>query len=169
MAVALSQDTITKVDDFLTRYAVKQGALLPIFHAIQDDQGLLTLESIAWAAEKCEISPATAYGVATFYPMFRLEPVGTYHIQVCATIPCAVSGGKELEAALQEKLGIKTGETSSDGKYTLSKCECLAACHEGPTVQVNKKVYRYVTADKVDEFLAAVEAGVKGAFDRKPQ
>lgn len=167
MAVDISPDTIAKVDTFLTRYRVKQGALLPILHAIQDDQGQLTLDTIAWAAEKCGISPATAYGVATFYPMFRLEPTGTYHIQVCAAIPCALCGGRELLGALEEKLGVSVGETTSDGKYTLGKCECLAACHEAPAVHVNKKVYRYVTADKIDEFLAAIESDDKGEFQRR--
>lgn len=168
MAVDLSPDTLAKVDTFLTRYRVKQGALLPILHAIQDEQGNLTLESVAWAAEKCGISPATAYGVVTFYPMFRLEPTGTYHIQVCATVPCAMCGGRELLHALEEKLGVKAGETTADGKYTLGKSECLAACFEAPVAHVNKKLYRYVSADKIDEFLAALESGDnKGAFGRR--
>jgi len=169
MNVDLSSDTAARVDEFLTRYAVKQGALLPILHAIQDDQGQLTLDSIAWAAGKCEISPATAYGVATFYPMFRLDAVGDHYIEVCATVPCAVCGGRELTAALEEKLSIKSGETTPDGKFTLGKSECLAACHEAPAVHVNKRVYRYVTADKVDEFLAALDSGEPGEFVRKDQ
>jgi NADH-quinone oxidoreductase subunit E len=169
MVAELSEVTVEKVDDFLTRYAVKQGALLPILHAIQDDQGQLTLDSIEWAAGKCQISPATAYGVATFYPMFRMEPVGTHHLEVCSTAPCGFCGGRELIDALKAKLGVNTGEITPDGKFSIGKSECLAACHEAPAVQVNKKVYRYVTADKVDEFLAAVESGEKGQFDRKDQ
>jgi len=157
MAVEISDATQSKINDLLTRYPVKQGALLPILHAVQDELGSLSLESLEWIAEKVQVSPATVYGVATFYPMYRLEPVGKYHIKVCSTLPCALCGSRELVAALKDKLGINVGQTTPDGKFTLSKVECLAACHEAPVVLVNKKLHRFVSADKVDSFLASFE------------
>ena len=157
MAIELSEATRAKIDEFLTRYPVKQGALLPILHAVQDELGAISLEAVEWIAQKTEVSPATVYGVVTFYPMFRTEPVGKYHIQVCSSVPCALCGGRELLEALESKLGIKPGQTTPDGKFTLSKVECLAACCEAPAVMVNKKLYRGITAEKVDEFLASLE------------
>lgn len=156
MPIELSQATTTKIDDLLTHYPVKQGALLPILHAVQDELGHLTLESLEWIAEKVQVPPATVYGVATFYPMYRMAPVGRYVLGVCATIPCAICGSRELVAALKAKLGIDVGQTTPDGKFTLKKVECLAACHEAPVVLVNKKLYRNVQPEKVDEFLASL-------------
>ncbi|HQI76718.1 MAG TPA: NADH-quinone oxidoreductase subunit NuoE [Candidatus Latescibacteria bacterium] len=154
MPVQISQTTQKKIAELLTRYPVKQGALLPILHLVQDELGALSLEALDWVARQIEVSPATVYGVATFYPMFRMEPVGQHHIKVCASLPCALAGCRELIAALKEKLGIEVGQTTPDGKYTLSKTECLAACTEAPAVLVNKKLHRKVTAENASEFLA---------------
>ncbi|HOM57417.1 MAG TPA: NADH-quinone oxidoreductase subunit NuoE [Candidatus Latescibacteria bacterium] len=154
MPVQISQTTQEKIAELLTRYPVKQGALLPILHLVQDELGALSLEALDWVARQIEVSPATVYGVATFYPMFRMEPVGQHHIKVCASLPCALAGCRELIAALKEKLGIDVGQTTPDGKYTLSKTECLAACTEAPAVLVNKKLHRKVTAENASEFLA---------------
>ncbi|HNZ39594.1 MAG TPA: NADH-quinone oxidoreductase subunit NuoE [Candidatus Latescibacteria bacterium] len=154
MPVQISQTTQEKIAELLTRYPVKQGALLPILHLVQDELGALSLEALDWVARQIEVSPATVYGVATFYPMFRMEPVGQHHIKVCASLPCALAGCRELIAALKEKLGIEVGQTTPDGKYTLSKTECLAACTEAPAVLVNKKLHRKVTAENASEFLA---------------
>ncbi|HOT37098.1 MAG TPA: NADH-quinone oxidoreductase subunit NuoE [Candidatus Latescibacteria bacterium] len=154
MSVQISQTTQEKIAELLTRYPVKQGALLPILHLVQDELGALSLEALDWVARQIEVSPATVYGVATFYPMFRMEPVGQHHIKVCASLPCALAGCRELIAALKEKLGIEVGQTTPDGKYTLSKTECLAACTEAPAVLVNKKLHRKVTAENASEFLA---------------
>lgn len=153
MPVQISQTTQEKIAELLTRYPVKQGALLPILHLVQDELGALSLEALDWVARQIEVSPATVYGVATFYPMFRMEPVGQHHIKVCASLPCALAGCRELIAALKEKLGIDVGQTTPDGKYTLSKTECLAACTEAPAVLVNKKLHRKVTAENASEFL----------------
>ncbi|HPU85826.1 MAG TPA: NADH-quinone oxidoreductase subunit NuoE [Candidatus Latescibacteria bacterium] len=157
MALQISQTTQEKIAELLTRYPVKQGALLPILHLVQDELGALSLEALDWVARQIEVSPATVYGVATFYPMFRMEPVGRRHIKVCASLPCALAGCRELIRALEDKLGIEVGQTTPDGEYTLSKTECLAACTEAPAVLVNKKLHRQVTAERVREFLDALE------------
>ncbi len=158
MPIELSSDAVAKVDELLTRYPAKQGALLPILHLVQDELGSISREAIDWVAARAEVTPATVYGIVTFYPMFRTEGVGNYHLKVCATLPCALNGANELLEALQEKLGISVSETTLDGKFTLSKWECLAACGDAPVVEVNHKLYRHVTADSVDEFLQQVEA-----------
>jgi NADH-quinone oxidoreductase subunit E len=154
MAFEVSEATQKTVNSLLSRYPVKQGALLPILHVVQDECGSLSLEALEWIAGQIQVPAATVYGVATFYPMFHLEPVGRHHIKVCATLPCALAGCRELIAALKEKLGVDVGQTTPDGKFTLSKTECVAACTEAPAVLVNKKLHRKVTADNVDSFLA---------------
>jgi NADH-quinone oxidoreductase subunit E len=157
MPIELSDSAILQIDELLTRYPVKQGALLPILHLVQGELGSLPLDAQEWIANKIEVSPATVYGVATFYPMYRMEPVGTYHLKVCATLSCALGGAEDLIEALKAKLGVDVGETTPDGKYTISRVECLAACGDGPVVEVNHKLYRHITADKVDEFLGQIE------------
>ena len=157
MAIELSQETTAKIDELLTRYPVKQGALLPILHEVQHELGALEPEAIEWVAGKTGISPATAYGVVSFYPMFRTTKVGKYHIKICATLSCALGGAEELIEALTAKLGVGVDEITEDGLFTVSRVECLAACGEAPAVEVNRKLYRNVTADKVDGFLAQIQ------------
>jgi NADH-quinone oxidoreductase subunit E len=100
-----------------------------------------------------EMTPHEVYDVATFYTMFYLRPKGEYLIQVCRTLPCALGGAESLLAHLEQRLGIRAGQTTADGKFTLVTVECLAACGKAPVMQVNDDYHESVTADRVDQLI----------------
>ncbi|RMD95936.1 MAG: NAD(P)H-dependent oxidoreductase subunit E, partial [Deltaproteobacteria bacterium] len=88
------------------------------------------------------------YSTATFYTMFHLEPVGEYHVQVCRTLSCWLRGAEAIERCLEKRLGIKVGETTPDGLFTLDTAECLASCNTAPVMQINERYYENLTEEK---------------------
>ena len=96
----LKPATLSRIDEVITHYPVKRSAVLPLLHLIQEEQGYLSKDAIEWVAAKLELAPINVLEVATFYPMFRLEPVGRCHIKVCRTLSCALRGGNQIEQIL---------------------------------------------------------------------
>jgi NADH-quinone oxidoreductase subunit E len=99
------------------------------------------------------IEPIEVFEVATFYTMYHIKPVGKHVIEYCRTGPCCLMGGEEVYAYLKQRLGIETGQTTVDGRFTLKEVECLAACGMGPVLQVREKYYMNLTNDRVDEII----------------
>lgn len=108
---------------------------------------------IAWVAQRLELSTAVVKGVVTFYTMFFEHPVGEHVIWVCRTLSCDLRGGKAIQEHLEKKLGCKAGHTSSDGKFTLLKAECLAACGQAPMVQIDDDYFENLTTEKLDQII----------------
>ena len=106
-----------------------------------------------YVAGLLKLSPVEVYEVASFYTMFHLEPVGNHVIEYCRTGPCCLMGGVEVYDHLKAKLGIGTGETTADGKFTIKEVECLAACGWGPVFQIREQFYMNLTTQKVDEII----------------
>jgi NADH dehydrogenase (ubiquinone) flavoprotein 2 len=106
-----------------------------------------------------EMPRMRVYEVATFYTMFNRNPVGKYHLQVCATTPCMLRGAETITEAISKKLGIKVGETTKDGLFTLAEVECLGACVNAPMVQINDDYYEDLTPDHINEILDEFKAG----------
>jgi NADH-quinone oxidoreductase subunit E len=155
MPVQFSPTTKQKFDNLLPRYPQKRAALLPALWLAQEEFGYLSPEALEYVAGLLDLSPAYVYGTASFYTMYDLKPVGKYKIEVCRTLSCAMCGAFEIIDHLQNKLGIKPGETTQDGKYTLGTAECLGACGYAPMFQVNGKQYHEnLTTAKVDAILA---------------
>jgi NADH-quinone oxidoreductase subunit E len=100
-----------------------------------------------------EMTPHEVYDVATFYTLFHLRPMGEYLIQVCRTLPCALGGAESLLGHLEQRLGIREGQTTPDGKFTLVTVECLAACGKAPVMQVNDRYHEAVTTEQVDRLI----------------
>jgi len=96
-------------------------------------------------------------GVVTFYEMFTEQPLGRYLFQVCKTLPCMLAGSEALLEHLQEKLGIRVGQTSSDGKFSLIAVECLACCDGGPALMINEMLYKNISLNELDEILGELE------------
>ena len=109
------------------------------------------------------VAPMRVYEVATFYTMFNREPVGKYFIQLCGTTPCMVCGSEAIKKAIEDKLGIKEGETTKDGLFTLREVECLGACANAPMVQLNDDYYECLTPKSVGDLLDACARGEKYA------
>ena len=157
MAVEFSQETLKRFGEIVGRYPKKDAAMLPVLYLAQREFGYLSPEAIEYVAELMDVSPARVYGVVTFYTMLNMKPVGKYHIQVCRTLPCALVGAEKIATLLKSKLGIQAGETTPDGKFTLSEVECLASCGTGPMMQINDDYYENLTQAKVEEILRSLK------------
>ena len=110
-------------------------------------------------AELVDVTPAEVLGTASFYEMFKREPVGDYVVNVCTNISCMLLGGEELLHHLEHRLGIKAGDTTPDGKFTLEDVECIAACTEAPCLQVNYRYFHRISNDEVDVLIDDLRAG----------
>jgi NADH-quinone oxidoreductase subunit E len=131
----------------------QKSALLPLLHMAQEKWGWLSVEVMDYVAGLLNIKPIEVYEVATFYSMFHLKPVGKYVLEVCQTGPCCLVGAEKLINHLEQKLGVKVGETSEDGMFTLKTVECLASCGSGPMLQMGDYYYENLTPEKMDQLL----------------
>ena len=129
----------------------KRGRLLTALYIAQEQEGYLTPEAFKRVAERLDMPEAEVYCTASFYTLFRTEPVGRYTIQVCRGLSCyLVDGAERLVEYLERKLGVKDGETTPDGMFTLETVQCLAACGNAPAMRVNDELYEDLTTEKVD-------------------
>ena len=151
-------------EDIIGRYPVKRSALVPLLHLAQEQDGYLTEDAMEHVAELVGITTAQVLGTASFYEMFKREPVGDYVVNVCTNISCMLRGGEELLEHLESRLGIHPGSTTADGKFTLEDVECIAACTEAPCLQVNYRYFHKITHDEADDLLRDLRAG-KRAHD----
>lgn len=160
VAKELSPQVIAEVEDWIQRFPQEQkrSAVIGGLHAIQHEYGYLPIEQMDSLAEKLQISNIAVYEVASFYSMFELEPVGKNTIAVCTNLSCMLRGGESILSYLEEKLGIKCGESTTDGKFYLKQEEeCLAGCCGAPMMQINHIYYEKLTPAKVDEILEKLD------------
>lgn len=135
----------------------EKGALMPIMQKAQDIYGYLPIEVQTMIADGMGIPLEKVYGVATFYSQFALNPKGRYQISVCLGTACYVKGSGEIYSKLQELLGIKGGECTADGKFSLDACRCVGACGLAPVMMINGEVYGRLTLDQIEGILAKYE------------
>ncbi len=132
----------------------QKSALLPVLHLAQDTfGGWLSSDTMDYVAELLQLQPIEVYEVATFYSMYNLKPVGRYMFEVCQTGPCMLRGSDDIIAYIGQKLGIKPGETTADGLFTLKTVECLGACGYAPMMQLGKNYREHLTKEKVDAII----------------
>ncbi len=154
--VKFSEEQMTEFKRLVARYpeGKQKSALLPVLHLAQDSfGGWLSAETMDYVAELLQITPIEVYEVATFYSMYNLKPVGKYMFEVCQTGPCMLRGSDDIIAYIGEKLGIKPGETTTDGMFTLKTVECLGACGYAPMMQLGKHYREHLTKEKVDAII----------------
>lgn len=137
----------------ISRYPRARSALIPCLHVAQEQDGWVSPEAMEHIGELIGITPAEVLGTCSFYEMFKLEPVGTYLVNVCTNISCMLLGGEELLEHLEGTLGVQPGGTTPDGRFTLEEAECLAACTEAPCLQVNYRYFHKVTHEQADALL----------------
>jgi NADH-quinone oxidoreductase E subunit len=140
-----------------SRYPVKEAALLPVLRVAEREFGVIDQAAVACVARELGLSPGHVWGVLTFYTHYRREGDGTYVIQVCSTLPCALRGSRDVLRHLEEKLGIQAGETTQDGRFTLKKVECLGSCDTAPVAQINDDYHEHLTLDRLDAILDSLE------------
>jgi NADH-quinone oxidoreductase subunit E len=151
-----SQDKLQKVSEMISHYpeGKQKSALIPLLHFIQkENNGWLSAEAMDYAAELLSIKPIEVYEVATFYSMYNLQPVGKTVFEVCQTGPCMLRGSDDIVAYIYEKLGIKPGQTTEDGLFTLKVVECLGACGYAPMMQLGPDYREHLTKEKIDSLI----------------
>lgn len=140
--------------DIIAKYKDTKGALMPVLQQAQDVYGYLPIEVQTMIAEGLGISLEEVYGVVTFYSQFSLYPKGQYKISVCLGTACYVKGSGDVFDKLVQKLNIKSGECTPDGKFSLEACRCIGACGLAPVMTINDEVYGKLTKDDIDDILA---------------
>jgi NADH-quinone oxidoreductase E subunit len=155
----LNDANVMVAKEIIGRYPRAKSAMIPLLHLAQEQDGYVTEDAMGHIAELLDLTPAQVFGVATFYDMFKFEPVGRYCVNVCTNISCQLLGAYELLEHAEESLGIKAGSTTPDGLFTLNDVECIAACTEAPALQVNYR-YRYkVTEHGFDDLIDELREG----------
>lgn len=154
--VKFSAESLELVNRIIARYpeGKQKSALLPVLHIAQAEfGGWLSVDTMNYVAGLLKLEQIEVYEVATFYSMFNLEPVGQYVLEVCQTGPCMLNGAGEIIQHIANKLNIKPGETTADGKFTLKTVECLAACGSAPVMMVGDKYHENLSTEKVDSLI----------------
>jgi NADH-quinone oxidoreductase subunit E len=155
----LSDANVSLAREIIGRYPRPKSALIPLLHLAQEQEGLVSRDAMAQIAELLGVTAAEVYGTASFYEMFKFEPIGRYCINICTNISCQLVGAWELLEHAEHTLGVKAGSTTDDGMFTLEDVECIAACTEAPALQVNYR-YRYkVTPNGFDELVDDLSEG----------
>jgi NADH-quinone oxidoreductase subunit E len=155
--MVFSNDTLKEVQRLVAQYpeGKQKSALLPVLHLAQREfGGWLSVETMDYVASVLNIKPIEVYEVATFYSMYNLKPVGKYMFEICQTGPCMLNGSDEIIKYINERLGIKPGETTADGMFTLKTVECLGACGYAPMMQMGDHFREHLTKEKVDAIIA---------------
>lgn len=149
-----------EIDQWVAKYPAdqKQSAVMAALRIVQDQNGgWLTNELMDAVADYLQMPKIAVYEVATFYSMYELEPVGRHKICVCTNISCMLRGSDQVVAHLENKLGIKLGETAADKRFTLKEVECLGACCGAPMMQIGRTYYENLTPQKIDDILAKLD------------
>jgi NADH-quinone oxidoreductase subunit E len=157
----ITETTLEEMRSIAARYPQARSALLPMLHLVQSVEGRVTPAGIEACAEILGLTAADVSGVATFYTMYKRRPMGEYHVGICTTALCAIMGGDEVYARLQDYLGIGNDETTEDGKITLEHVECNAACDFAPVMMINWEFFDNTTPEKAIEVVDQIRAGAE--------
>ena len=157
----LSPEAVAEIQAIAASYPDPLAATLPALYIAQREFGFLSLAAMKEVAAALQVPEGHVFGVATFYTMFRKEPVGRFHLQVCTNLCCALNGAAQLLRQVADKTGVEPGAgVSEDGLWSLEEVECLASCGSGPCLQVNHGVYdEFVDETKLEAILAACRRG----------
>lgn len=153
MARVLSPAALAEIARLRALYFRPQSALLPALHAAQDEVGYLSAEAMEDVGDALGLPLSEVTSVATFYSMFFLEPVGRHKIRVCTNLSCYLNGCERVLEHLCQRLGVRPGQTTPDGRVLVEAAECLAACEEAPVILVDADRHARVTPSAIDDLL----------------
>jgi len=156
-----TEDSLAKCKAAIAKYPAgrQRSAVMPILDIVQRQEGWVSLAAMDVVAEMLELAPIRVYEVATFYTMFNLKPVGSYHLQVCTNLPCMLRGSDDIIATCKSELGVGVGETTADGKFTLSEVECLGACTNAPVIWIGDDYYEDLSVETTKSVIQALKRG----------
>ncbi len=171
---SFTPENMVVVEDILSRYpkGFQRSAVMPLLDLVQRQTaaegknaeppygGWIPQAAMDEIARIIDVSPIKVYEVATFYSMYNLRPVGVHHVQCCTTTPCWLRGSSKIVEACEKHMGIKVGQTTKDGVFTLSEVECLGACVNAPAVQINDDYFEDLTAETMTEVLRLLENNI---------
>jgi len=156
MAAPLPPSVLAEIARLRTLYPEPRSALLPALHAAQAVAGCLTPSALEGVGGALGLPLAEVASVASFYEMFHLEPIGRHHIRICTNLSCYLNGCDPVLRRLCDRLGVRPGETTADGRVTVEAVQCLAACEEAPVLLVDRERHARVTPEGVDDLLAGL-------------
>ncbi len=148
-----SAEYLKELDKITAKYEQKRAALLPLLHCVQEKEGLITPQTEANMAEYLGVPVVHVHEVVSFYHLFHQQRIGKYHFSVCQTTACALRGSEDVIAYIKERLDLKPGEITPDGKFSLSVVECLGACEMAPVMQGNKEYKGFLDKQRIDEII----------------
>lgn len=149
----LSEKIKNTINGIRHQFPTEQALLIPLLHEIQNEYGWVSNDSMKAAGEFLNLPLSKVKEVASFYTMFKLEPQGKVDLQICTNISCWLNGADKLVSCAERKLGIKCGETTKDGNFTLSQVECLASCGTAPALMLNEDYYESLDTQKLEQIL----------------
>lgn len=152
-----SDDILKEVNRIVAFYpeGKQKSAVIPVLHLAQQEfGGWLSVEAMDYVASLLKLEPIEVYEVATFYSMYNLKPVGKHMFEVCQTGPCMINGSDDIIQYIYDKLGIRPGETTTDGMFSLKTVECLGACGYAPMMQMGNNYREHLTREKIDAIIA---------------
>jgi NADH-quinone oxidoreductase E subunit len=154
-----SPEVVAEMESHLVKYPPerKRSALIPLLFVIQRERGWVDNPGVNFLAKFLDLEVTDVWETATFYSMFNLRPVGRHHIQICKTLSCKIMGEPEITEHICGKLGIHPGETTADGKYTVSLVECLGSCGTAPMMQIGFDYHEDLTTEKVDKIMDSLK------------
>lgn len=161
-----SAEDLEKIEAIAAKYPDRKAATLPVLWYAQDKFGHVEPEVQRLVAETIGQPESHVHGVASFYTQYYKKPMGKFVLDVCTCLSCQICGGYDILNHLEKKLGIKAGETTEDGLFSIQQAECLGACGYAPMLQITNDVYvNHLTPEKVDKLVEDLRAGKKPAFD----
>jgi len=157
--IQFSPERLDAIQAMVAKYPAPRSALLPVLHMAQEDFGYLSLDVQQLVADTLGLRLMIVREVVTFYTMFKEQPTGQYLMEVCTNASCMLNGADELLKHMVDSLGIKVGETTPDGLFTVTEVECAGACSGAPVVQINNQYHEKVDAAYMDAFVTKVKGG----------
>ncbi len=142
-----------KFQKLICQYPKINSLSLPSLWLVQEQKGWISLDAIEYIANRLGRSAADIYSIASFYTMFKLKQVGKHHICICKTVSCKLCGSENIKKKLEQKLGIKPGEITKDGNFSLEEVECLGACKDAPVISLDEKYIGNLTIEKIEKII----------------
>lgn len=149
----LTKEQIDRLLEIVQKYKNDEGKVMLVLHEVQEYLGYVPYEAQKLIAEGLEVPMSDVYGVVTFYSRFSLKPVGKYKIGICLGTACYVKGADKIIDKIEQRLGIKVGETTEDGRFSIAAMRCLGACGLAPVMTINEDVYGKLELNEIDEIL----------------
>lgn len=152
----LNTQNLHRIDELRKQYPHSQALVLPVLWIAQEQYGFISQETMKEVANLLNLPFGHILGVVTFYTMYNTKPVGRNHIEVCTNVSCMIRGSQKIVSQLESTLGVKMGETSKDGAWTLSEVECMGACGGAPMCAIGEEYYENLTPESVKKMIESV-------------